>query len=193
MPNLRRVLLLAALLAVPACVKTPPPGAEADAGSAASPTAASSAPATASAAASSSAATPLAPSGSAPTAMTLADRLGQEARSRPPIHPNADDILAAFAKAGGGVATKGQGLGSTYKAKFCEGGTTEDGLVTLGICEYADGDSAKAGLQALQEIYPAKAAIHVLRKNTVLTTLKLKEGPPAQALEAKLLAAYKAL
>ena len=124
---------------------------------------------------------------------TLAGRLAQEARSRPPIHPNADEILAAFAKAGGVVPTKNQGLGSTYNAKFCEGGTTEDGLVTISICEYADADSAKAGLQALQEIFPAKAATHVLRKDTVLTTLKLKDGPAAQALESKLLAAYKGL
>ena len=32
-----------------------------------------------------------------------------------------------------------------------------------------------------------------MRKDTVLTTLRLKDGPPAQALEGKLLAAYKAL
>jgi len=192
MPNLRRVVCLAAVLAVPACVKTPPTGAEADAGSAASATAVSSAPATASAVASSAPA-PAAPSSLAPGATTLADRLAQEAQSRLPIHPNADDVLAAFAKVGGVVTTKRQGLGATYKAKFCEGGTTEDGLVTVGICEYADADAAKVGLQALQEIYPAKAATHVLRKNTVLTTLRLKDGPPAQALEAKLLAAYKGM
>jgi hypothetical protein len=189
MPNLRSLFWLAAVLALPACVKNPPAGAEADAGSVAIP-AASSAPATASAAAA-SAAPP--PPGSAPAGLTLADRLAQESQSRPPSHPNADDILAAFAKAGGVVTTKRQGLGATYKAKFCEGGTTEDGLVTISICEYADGDSAKGGLQALQEIYPAKAAIHVLHKNTVLTTLRLKDGPPAQALEGKLVATYKGL
>jgi hypothetical protein len=190
MPNIRRVLCLAAVLAVPACVKTPPPGADADASSIASatPAVASSAPATASAAASSAT-----PTGLGAVGTTLAGRLAQEAQSRPPIHPNADEILAAFAKAGGVVATKNQGLGSTYKAKFCEGGTTEDGLVTISICEYADADSAKAGLQALQDIFPAKAATHVLRKNTVLTTLKLKDGPPAQALESKLLGVYKGL
>jgi hypothetical protein len=183
----RRVLWLAAVLTVPACVKTPPPGAEADASSTASATAAaSSAPA-------SPAPTPAVPSGLGAVGTTLAGRLAQEARSRPPIHPNADEILAAFAKAGGAVTAKNQGLGSTYKAKFCEGGTTEDGLVTISICEYADADSAKAGLQALQDIFPAKAATHVLRKNTVLTTLKLKDGPPAVALETKLLAAYKGM
>ncbi len=189
MPNLRRILCFAAVLAVPACVKNPPPGADADAAGATSATAAPSAVATASAEPSSSPA----PSATTPGATTLADRLNQEAQSRPPIHPNADDVLAAFATAGGGVATKRQGLGATYKAKFCEGGTTGDGLVTISICEYPDGDSAKAGLQALQEIYPVKTATHVLRKNTVLTTLKLKDGPPAQALESKLLAAYKGM
>jgi hypothetical protein len=190
MPISRPVLWLAAVLVAPACVKTPPPGAEADASSTASatPAPASSVPATASAAASSAT-----PPGLGAVGTSLAGRLAQEAQSRPPIHPNADEILAAFAKTGGVVPTKNQGLGSTYKAKFCEGGTTEDGLVTISICEYADGDSAKVGLQALQEIFPAKAATHVMRKNTVLTTLKLKDGPPAQALETKLLAAYKGL
>jgi hypothetical protein len=188
--HLRHVFCFAALLAAFSCVKSPPPGA--DAGGAALPTAASSAPTT-TAAVASSAPTPAAPPGATPAATTLADRLAQEAQSRPPIHPNADDILAAFAKAGGEVATKRQGLGATYKARFCEGGTTGDGLVTMSICEYPDGDSAKAGLHALQEIYPAKAATHVLHKGTVLTTLRLKDGPPAQALEGKLLAAYKGL
>jgi hypothetical protein len=191
MPNLRRVLWLAVMLAVPACAKSSSPGADADGGSAASPTAASSAPATASAAAASAPST--APTGTTLGALTLADRLVLEAQSRPPIHPNADDVLAAFAKTGGTVAAKRQGLGATYKAKFCEGGTTGDGLVTFSICEYPDGDSAKAGLQALQEIYPARGATHVLQKDTVLTTLRLKDGPPAQALEGKLQAAYKRL
>jgi hypothetical protein len=79
-------------------------------------------------------------------AMTLADRLLKEAQSRPAIQPNADDVLAAFAKIGGGVVTKKQGMGATYKASFCEGGTTGDGAVTLSICEYPDDASAKDGL-----------------------------------------------
>jgi len=135
------------------------------------------------------------PSASGPSAIaiTLGDRLLKEAQNRPHIQPNADDVLAAFAKAGGGVATKKQGLAATYKANFCEGGTTGDGSVTVSVCEYADDDSAKTGLAALQSIYPAKQANHALRKDTVLTTLRLKDGPDAQALESKLLAAYAAL
>jgi hypothetical protein len=126
-------------------------------------------------------------------ATTLSDRLAREAASRPPIHPNADDVLAALAKAGGTVVTKKQGLGATYKANFCEGGTTSDGAVTLSICEYPDDASAKTGLASLQAIYPAKMSTHTLNKDTVLTTLRLQDGPPAQALENKLIAAYKAL
>src|SRR5580700_10691178 len=124
---------------------------------------------------------------------TLADRLVREAQSRPHIQPNADDVLAAFANAGGGVVTKKQGLGATYKASFCEGGTTSDGSVTISICEYADAPAANAGLAALQAIYPAKQARHVLHKDTVLTTLRLQDGQGAQALENKLVTAYTAL
>jgi hypothetical protein len=136
-----------------------------------------------------------APSASAPPAIavTLGERLLREAGNRPHIHPNADDVLAAFAKAGGAVTATKQGLAATYKASFCEGGTTIDGVVTMSVCEYPDEDSAKAGLAALQAIYPAKQANHVLRKDTVLTTLRLKDGPSAQALESKLVAVYTAL
>jgi hypothetical protein len=124
---------------------------------------------------------------------TLADRLVREAQDRPHIQPNADDVLAAFANAGGGVVTKKQGLGATYKASFCEGGTTSDGSVTISVCEYADAAAANAGLAALQAIYPAKQARHVLHKDTVLTTLRLQDGQGAQALENKLVTAYTAL
>lgn len=147
-------------------------------------------------------AAPQAAAGSAPSqptvaggglASTLSDRLVKEAQNRPAIQPNADDVLAAFAKIGGGVTAKKQGLGATYKASFCEGGTTSDGAVTVSICEYPDDASSKDGLTALQTIYPAKQAMHVLHKDTVLTTLRLQDGPAAQTLETKLIAAYKAL
>ncbi len=130
---------------------------------------------------------------SARIAATLSERLLAEAQSRPHVQPNADDVLAAFAKVGGGVSAKKQGLALTYKASFCEGGTTTDGAVTLSICEYADGDSATTGLAALQAIYPAKQARHVLHKNTVLTTLRLQDGAAAQALESQLVSTYMAL
>ncbi len=133
------------------------------------------------------------PSAAPGIAATLAQRLVNEAQSRPPIHPNADEVLVAFANAGGGVAAKKQGLAVTYKARFCEGGTTNDGAVTLSVCEYADDDSAKGGLAALQAIYPAKQSRHVLHKDTVLTTLRLLDRPAAQALESKLVAVYLAL
>ncbi len=136
-----------------------------------------------------------APSSSQPggIAATLAQRLQSEAQNRPHIQPNADDVLAAFSKLGGTVSTKKQGLGATYKASFCEGGTTDDGAVTMSVCEYADDDSARAGLAALQAIYPARQASHVLHKDTVLTTLRLRDDPPARSLESKLVAAYKVL
>jgi hypothetical protein len=35
--------------------------------------------------------------------------------------------------------------------------------------------------------------MHVMHKDTVLTTLRLQDGPAAHALESKLIAAYKAL
>jgi hypothetical protein len=135
--------------------------------------------------------------GSTPSATgivaSLAERLSSEAQHRPHIQPNADDILAAFTKVGGGITAKKQGLAATYKASFCEGATTDDGSLTIGVCEYADDDSAKAGLAAVQSIFPAKQARHVLHKDTVLTTVRLKDGAAAQALETKMIDAYNAL
>jgi hypothetical protein len=181
---------LAATLVVAACSKQTEPAADRAPSSGAAPAASAQAAAPAAAPTPAAATTPSAASG---IAATLADRLARETLNRPRIQPNADDILAAFAKAGGAVTTKKQGLAATYKASFCEGGTTGDGSVTVSICEYTDGPAASAGLAALQAIYPAKQARHVLHKDTVLTTLRLQDGPGAQALESKLLAAYAAL
>ena len=170
-----------------ACSKKPDPAGASPPGPAPESVAASSASQAASASAAPSAAGP------SSIAVTLGERLLKESQNRPHIQPNADDVLTAFAKAGGAVATKKQGLAATYKASFCEGGTTSDGSVTVSICEYPDDDSAKTGLAALQAIYPATQANHVLHKDTVLTTLRLKDGSSAQALESKLVAAYTAL
>jgi hypothetical protein len=186
MRGLRAVTLATAAVVLAACSrKNDPPTAT---GEAPATSAAPSVPAEAAVASVSPLTSP--PSG---IAATLADRLLREAQSRPHIQPNADDVLAAFAQAGGGVVTKRQGLAATYKASFCEGGTTSDGSVTISVCEYADAAAASAGLAALQTIYPAKQARHVLHKDTVLTTLRLQDGPGAQALESKLIAAYTAL
>jgi hypothetical protein len=183
---MRSLTLVATVLVLAACSRKTEPSS----GSEAVPTSSAAAPAPADSASVSAAPQASAPSG---IAATLTERLLNEAQNRPHIHPNADDVLAAFAKVGGGVAAKRQGLAATYKASFCEGGTTSDGTVTLSICEYAGDDSAKAGLAALQAIYPAKQARHVLHKETVLTTLRLQDAPAAQALENKLVAAYLAL
>jgi hypothetical protein len=183
---MRSLTFVATVLVLAACTRKSEPssGPEAVPASSAAP------PAPAEKASAFAAPKALGPSG---IAATLSERLLNEAQSRPPIHPNADDVLAAFAKVGGGIAAKKQGLAATYKASFCEGGTTTDGTVTLSICEYAGDDSAKVGLAALEAIYPAKQARHVLHKETVLTTLRLQDAPAAQALESKLVAAYLAL
>ena len=183
MQTARPVALVLTALLFAACSKKPDTSSTPGPASA---TAASSAPAASAAPASPAAA------GSG-VAFTLGERLRTEAQNRPPLHPNADDVLDAFEKAGGGVAAKKQGLAATYKASFCEGGTTSDGALTMSVCEYPNDDAAKAGLAALQAIYPASQARHVLHKDTVLTTLRLKDGPATQALEGKLVAAYTAL
>jgi hypothetical protein len=175
---MRSLTVIAAALVLSACSKTAAPG-----GSDTPPAPAENASATPAPQ----------PSAFSRIGATLSDRLLKEAQSRPPIQPNADDLLAAFGKVGGAVTAKRQGLAATYKASFCEGGTTSDGAVTVGICEYADGDSAKAGLAAMQAIYPAKQASHLLHKDTVLTTLRLHDGPEALALESKVVATYLAL
>ena len=117
MQTARPVALVLTALLFAACSKKPDTSSTPGPASA---TAASSAPAASAAPASPAAA------GSG-VAFTLGERLRTEAQNRPPLDPNADDVLDAFEKAGGGVAAKKQGLAATYKASFCEGGTTSDG------------------------------------------------------------------
>jgi hypothetical protein len=187
MTNLSRACLLAAVLVLPACVKTSPTE-QSDKGAATTP------PPVAAATTVEPAATVAATPTSVPgTGVTLADRLAREAQNRPHIQPNADQVLATMDKLGAGIASKRQGLGSTYKASFCEGGTASDGTLTVSVCEYPDADSARAGLEALKQVFPAKGALHTLHKNTVLTTLRLKDGAVASAHEASLVSAYRAL
>jgi hypothetical protein len=178
------VLLALAVLAAAGCAKKTSPADESSGAPSATTTAAPAASAAASA---------VGPGNPSLAETTLADRLAREARNRPPIQPNADDVLAALAKVGAVMPTKRQGLGATYKASFCEGGTTSDGAITVSICEYSDEAAAKAGLEALKDIFPAKGAEHVLHKDTVLTTLRLKEGADVQTQQSKMTAAYKAL
>jgi hypothetical protein len=183
MRNLHRVALAATFIVLVSCTKKTDPSSAPAAAALAAPPAApiASAPPLAGASAAS------------PLGINLAQRLQREAQSRPHIAPNADDVLAAFGKVEAAVPAKKQGLGATYKASFCEGGTTGDGSVTVSVCEYADHDAAQEGLATLEIIFPAKQAQHVLHKDTVLTTLRLQDTATAQALENRLVTAYQAL
>jgi len=125
---MRSLMFVATVLVLAACSRKTEPSS----GSEAVPASSVAPPAPAENASVSAAPQAFAPSG---IAATLSERLLNEAKSRPPILPNADDVLVAFAKVGGGIAAKRQGLAATYKASFCEGGTTSDGTVTLSICE----------------------------------------------------------
>jgi len=128
-----------------------------------------------------------APSGSAvfkTGSASLGERFDVEAHSRPSGTPKAEDVFAAFEKAGFPVTDRKQTLASTVAARYCIQGITKNS-VTVSVCEYADEAAAAAGRD---ESVKAFAAIQnrdvFLRKATMLTLLQAPKTPASEA-EAK--------
>jgi hypothetical protein len=120
-------------------------------------------------------------------------RLDREAHNRPAIAPNADDILAAFAKSGVVFDKPRRGLGATFAARYCLGGTTTDGAITLGICEYPDDVGAAKGADIARNLLHVKTRDVFTHKETMINVIRLRDDAPTRALRDKLQAVYMAL
>jgi hypothetical protein len=125
---------------------------------------------------------------------SLFSRLGHEAASRPKIKPNADDVYAALDKAGVGVPTRKQSLGSTYHATYCTGGYNADASLAVDVCEYADEAAGKAGYDYSKTLFPGMTSRTVVaNKATVLVVIDQKSDAATVALRKKVVSAYQAL
>jgi hypothetical protein len=122
---------------------------------------------------------------------TLFGRLARDARNRPHIKPNAEDIFSTLERAGAMVPQKEQTMGNTYKASYCIGGYTADRTLAINVCEYIDDDAADAGGKLSKSLFPHMAGREVYNhKATTLTIVRLT--PDGAVLERKLVDAYMA-
>ena len=125
---------------------------------------------------------------------TLAGKFGRELKSRPNLHPNAEDIFAALAKAGVVVAAPSQSLGATYKADYCTGAITSDGLMSAMVCEYGNEADAITGRDYSKSIFPNLATRTVTaHKTNTLTIIDQKSTDASKAEAKKAVDAFNAL
>jgi hypothetical protein len=194
--NLRRrplggVLLLSGLLASLPCAGcgkkgdagTPPP-----AGSVASPPKPTAAASATIDAASFDTPSPLDPG------ETLMMRIAREAKNRPKVTPTAEDVFAAFEKAGVTISERQQTLAKTYKANYCIGGMTPNHQAGVNVCEYPDDATAAAAQAWSSTLFPAMTnrTVHT-RGATTLTIILTRVDAPSEAQQKKLVDLYSKL
>ena len=126
--------------------------------------------------------------------LPIPDRLVIEAGNRSPTtNPKADQVLAALTKAGAQLEPPTQTLGSTYRARFCEGARTLDQGMALGICEYANEADATKGLEISQKILKIPTRKVWRNKTTTMSIIEVQVTPANDALEAEMVDVFKKL
>jgi hypothetical protein len=131
------------------------------------------------------------PSTGSPYGLVLADRLNQEAASRPTETPRAEDVLAAIAKNGIPIQDQAQHLGYPIGARFCIGAKSPPSLA-MSACEYADVAAAAAGRDASAKAFvTVEHRDIVVNKKTTLTILQSPFDAQSQIAHDKAVAAFK--
>jgi hypothetical protein len=173
------VLLMVGLALVPACSKPAPSTQVADS---APPVVASAVPS------SESIAKPSQP------VFSLGDKLQVEQRDRPTGTAKAEDVYAAFEKAGFALTEKQQHVASVFGAKFCLGAKTTNDMA-FSVCEYADEAAAKAGREtSLKALAVVPNRDILVNKKTMLTVRQpATKTPASEAAEKKAAQVFSAL
>ncbi|MGD0675086.1 MAG: hypothetical protein ABSC94_06675 [Polyangiaceae bacterium] len=123
---------------------------------------------------------------------TLFGRLARDAKNRPPIKPNADDVFSTLQTAGASIGQKQQTMATTYRADYCIGGYTADRALAVNVCEYGDGEAAAAGRALSKSLFRKMPTREVWsHKATTLTIIQLK--PDGADLEKRIVNAYLAI
>ncbi len=142
---------------------------------------------------------PLAPAAAAsePAATgfeTLTGRLAHEARARPAVSPSAEEVLGALDDLGAKIPHRQQSLGETYKANYCLGGYTVDGLFALSACEYPDAAAAGAGRDLSKQILARMPTRDVWsHEAATLTIVQLRADAATSARRDRLVSAFLAM
>ncbi len=164
------VLLMVGLAVVPACSKPAPTTEVADS---APPVVAS--------------AVPSSPASARPSqpVFSIGDKLKVEQDGRPTGTPKAEDVYAAFEKAGFALTEKQQHVASVFGAKFCLGAKTDNDMA-FSVCEYADEAAAKAGREtSLKSLAVVPNRDILVNKKTTLTVRQPATKTPASEASEK--------
>lgn len=85
-------------------------------------------------------------------------------------------------------------MGSTYKAAYCTGGMSGDGLVAITACEYANEADANAGRDYAISLFPKMTSRTVIaHKTNTLQLIIQKPGSAADGENKKAIDAFNAL
>ncbi|MBA3392142.1 MAG: hypothetical protein H0T89_05830 [Deltaproteobacteria bacterium] len=101
---------------------------------------------------------------------SIAERLAWEAQHRPQRGVTAEQVFAAFDRAGVPVRGQRQYLGVTMQAGYCAGGVTLEGIA-ISVCEYTSPEAAEAGRRFMERRFAAMTphAKRVLHGPTLLS------------------------
>lgn len=119
--------------------------------------------------------------------MSIFDRLKREQASRAKVAPTADDVFAAFAKAGVKLKEQKQHLAAPIDALYCAGAKTEDDSLAMSVCEYRDVAAGTAGMETSKKTFAAVTTRTIWRnKATTLAIIQTTKTPASDATEKKL-------
>jgi hypothetical protein len=124
-------------------------------------------------------------------AVSIGDKMAQEATARPAGALRAEEVLAAFQKDGMKLKEPPkQHLGSPVGAMYCVGARSEAN-VAMSVCEYRDEAAAKKGRDESLAAFKAieNRDVHV-NKQTTLTVLQNPKGPESEAESTRIVAQF---
>jgi hypothetical protein len=129
---------------------------------------------------------PPVPAGTQPASgrLSIVDRLGREAQTRPTAPVRAEAVADALAARGLPLERWKQVLASPIGARFCMAGQTAAGCV-VAVCEFGNEAEANAGLdyshQTFDRLIPNRS---LLRRGQTVLTVTRPPGAPVPAGQA---------
>jgi hypothetical protein len=121
--------------------------------------------------------------------LSLIERLGHEAGTRPAAQPPVEAVAAALNGKGVPLERWKQVLASPIGARFCMAGQTAHGNV-VAVCEFADDQQAERGItyskQTFDRLIPNRT---LLRRASTVLTLTQPDQAPASIDEARAIGA----
>lgn len=96
--------------------------------------------------------------------------------------------LDSVLQAGIQLQDRRQHLGRTVGARYCEGGSTAQGLA-VSVCDFGSEEAATRGVEAIRKVFPEMKNREVLQSGGLTVTLVGSRSPPREDTEGKTLIA----